>query len=194
MMPASALDLARPEMRVLFAYSRFANRWRISMVGENRIAEELGWFYGPKRLPNRRNVQKARDRLIADGYMVAAGPRRVPGTKNTWVKSYLVAPYDDASRMNASLGGTMRRFGVDDASFSNTTMRRPATHNQRFIEQKMYQGSGDSREEEDQHLNGQGRSEDEEHESQAEQKRQARLAAEAFREKQAYLLRRRGEG
>jgi len=158
-MPASALELRRPEMRVLFAYSQFANKWRISMVGENRIAEELGWYYGPKRLPNRRNVKKARDRLIADGFMVEAGPRRVPGTKNTWVKSYLVAPYDDASRMNASLVGTMRRFGDDDASFSNTTMRRPATHIQRFTEQKMFQGSGDSREE-DQHLNGQERSGD----------------------------------
>ncbi len=126
MVPLSALTLPKAHMRVLFAYSSFANRHRVAIVGENRIAQELGWFYGRDKTPNRRNVNRIRTPLIELGFMVDAGIRQVPGHK-AWVRSYLVAPYTQAQFVDLS----MRQFLVRDASTPTAPMRPRLTHIQK---------------------------------------------------------------
>jgi hypothetical protein len=130
-MPAEAVHLPYTQMRVLYAYSRFANRYRLTYVSENRIAEELGWYYGKKRLPNRRHIKPHRDALIENGFMVNAGKRTVPG-EDKWVSSYLVAPYTQEQlfdvKMRQALAPSMRRFSKPDAPIPLHSMRLPRAH------------------------------------------------------------------
>lgn len=153
-LPTSALGLPKPQLRVLFAYSRCANRFRVATVSENTIATDLGWFYGKNKTPNRRNVIRERDALVAGRFMEDAGVRRVPGADKVWVRSYLVAPYNDQQYLDvlsrrALTGGdnpsTMRRFRRDDASVSPATMRPSATHIQRSTEDRTEHSSASPR-------------------------------------------------
>jgi hypothetical protein len=141
MVPGSAFRLPRAgPLRVLGAYSKFANRYRITFVSENRIADALGWYYGPKKIPNRRNVIKHRATLLNLEFMVDAGLRLVPGANRTWVKAYLIAPYSQEQRLDL----TMRSFVVHDAFKTHATMRSPRTHIQRVTETDTEEQNGKS--------------------------------------------------
>ena len=150
MVPSAASGLPVAQLRVLVVYSRFANRWRISFVSENRVAAELGWYYGKDKTPNRRNVARARRGLEDLGYIVDAGIRRIPGSTREWVRAYLVAPYQSDQRVDLEIRkvltpeSTMRQFWRDDASVSNVTMRQLGTHIQRFTDLGTENGNGAS--------------------------------------------------
>ncbi len=120
--PAGAVYLNPRPLRLLTMYSAFADKSRIAVVSDDRIAHELGWGYTSKKtgryVRDRQRVWAVRKELEDPGCIVPAGHRM---WDDHWINAFLVAPY------TAEQLAVAHRWRLQDLVSQVTVLRR-STH------------------------------------------------------------------
>lgn len=104
MVPVRALTLPSPAIRLFTVLSSHANETRLAYPSQDRLAEELDWYWGaPLYVPDRRRVQKWLKVLEApENDLIRKEGRHVWNAQGKWTQQYLVAPYPLAYIWSAS--------------------------------------------------------------------------------------------